>query len=213
MAEAEKDVLTDLENGGEDLEKAANEAWKEIIEIGGETIYVFLQRKKIYPFGMLLGIVTTAFQLFTFFIFFNEAVKCGVRDDADCSLSGGGFLITNNNSTGETKIDINGTGSVTALGISLGIIITLNFLVPDFIRGAAFLREGYPVIALVHFSISLAAIGCTLMYTVTTAASDVEILTSVVVLLFITDLDEKMFTIHKAGTAFIYGEVKSLRVE
>eukprot|EP00510_Aplanochytrium_minuta_P010172 CAMPEP_0184069346 /NCGR_PEP_ID=MMETSP0957-20130417/41397_1 /TAXON_ID=627963 /ORGANISM="Aplanochytrium sp, Strain PBS07" /LENGTH=202 /DNA_ID=CAMNT_0026368741 /DNA_START=56 /DNA_END=664 /DNA_ORIENTATION=+ len=186
----------------EELRQA--EAWRDIIEIGGETVYVFLQKERVYPFGIFLGLLTTAFQLFTFFIFFREAVKCGVQDSDDCALGAGGFLTANQNGT-DITFDVG--GGVTLVGVTLGIIITLNFLIPDMIRGFAFLRAGYIGIALVHLLISISAISCTVLYTVTTAATDVEILTNVVVLMFITDLDEKMFTIHKAGEAFIFGKV------
>lgn len=203
MSEEDKEVavVAPTEKGGgsrrDSVQRRAKKesVWAEVIDIGGETVYAFLQLGSgFHPFAFLLGVATAGFQLFAFWVFFLEAYRCGFLKSDDCSLPAGGILdwsavdLTNESNATETFKELNEiqlTSSVTLLGISMGIIITLTFLLPDFIKGVVFLRKGYFLIGLVHILISLAAITCSVMYTTSTAFSDVSILTNVVVLLFV----------------------------
>ncbi len=56
--------------------------------------------------------------------------------------------------------------------------------------------------AFVHVFISLFALITVSMYTIETAVNDVSIVINVVVLIFVTEFDEKMFEIYKAARAF-----------
>ncbi len=176
-------------------------AWKEFVEIGGETVYGFLQQKAPLP-SRILALITVAVQIFVYWFFLYEAINCGFGNTDDCTLatSGGVLSIQTNETTGKSVIEL--ASNVTPVGISLGLIISLIFLLPDFVKGATFFRRGYSIIGLVHVGISLLGIASSGMYTITTATSDVQIITNVVVILFISDLDEHMYRLHDAAAAF-----------
>ncbi len=109
--------------------------WSELLDIGGESVYSFLQTKRVYPFGVFVGIITTIFQIYSFSVFFNEAIVC-FAEDPSCSLPDGGLL----NSTAE---EVQLSEGVTWGGIVMGFCIALTFLMPDFIRVSVFLGENW----------------------------------------------------------------------
>jgi len=161
-------------------------------------VYVFLQSRHIFPEGVVVAVATVGFQLFCFWVFFKEAYNCGLAESEECTLGTTGLLVTHN---GTTTLDAD--SSVTSVGIGMGITIVIAFLLPDFLKGLIFLRRQYYLIGLVHIAVSLSAIVTAGIYTASTSVSDVSILTNVVVLLFITDFDEKMFEIHTAARKFL----------
>lgn len=172
--------------------------WEECIAIGGETVYCFLHNFGRNKLGTFVAVATVVFQLAAFGVFFVEAYKCGVENSPDCRLTGGFLNDLNLTASQQSDQQVNLPDSVTPLGLVLGILISLTFLSPDFMKGVVFAIKGYHAISAVHFVISITAMMCVSIYTISTATSDIDILTNVVVLLFISDFDEKMFDIYRA---------------
>jgi len=165
------------------------ENWLECLEIGGESVYIYLQNKHVMVDGVFLALATLLLQLFSFWIFFLEAYRCGITGSESCTSSG--FIERDEMGDITIRDDI-----ASPFGISAGLIIAICFLGVDFVKGIVFLMKGYYVIALVHCMISVVAIVTTILYAATTAVSDVSVLTAVVVLVFITELDERAFELH-----------------
>jgi hypothetical protein len=65
----------------------------------------------------------------------------------------------------------------------MGILIAFTFLLPDVMRGFAFLRKGYFLIGLVHAFVGLFGMLTTSLYAAVTASNDIAVLTNVSVLL------------------------------
>lgn len=172
--------------------KTGKESFKEVLDIGGETVYIYLQREYVYWDGIVAAILAVTVQLVCFWVFFIEAYRCGIIDSDDCTLEGG--LLASSTSGNSTSFTISSEAS--PIGIGCGLAIAIVFLAPDFMKGIVFLKRGYPIVGLVHIVISIAGIISSILYTATTSISDVSILTNMVVLIFVTDLDERTFDLH-----------------
>lgn len=183
-----------------DTPKSGRECWQEVLDIGGETVYSYLQTQYILWDGIAVALLVLALQAFCFSIFLQEAIKCGIWNADDCTLSGG---ILSHDDNGQLELN---DDAATPAGIVVGLVIALIFLLPDFMKGMVFLRKGYIIIGLVHAMISIYAIVTSCMYCATTSASDVSLLTNIVVLVFLTDLDERMFEVHGYARNAFHGK-------
>ncbi|GBG30705.1 Hypothetical Protein FCC1311_069252 [Hondaea fermentalgiana] len=180
--------------------KTGAECWKEVLGIGGETVYCYLQTAYVIPDGIAVSLVTIAIQLFAFQVFIYESIVCSIVSSDDCSLTGG-ILDKDENGTFHVKVE-----SASPQGIICGLVIALIFLLPDFTKGIVFFKKGYIMIGIVHTLVSLVAILASILYCATTAISDVSVLTNIVVLVFLTDLDERMFEVHGYARNFFRGK-------
>mmetsp|Transcript_18145 Transcript_18145/g.29439 ORF Transcript_18145/g.29439 Transcript_18145/m.29439 type:complete len:241 (+) Transcript_18145:7-729(+) len=190
---------------GKSKEQVANgrKTWRRIKRIGGSSIYMYMQFSHVSIIGWALASATFSFQMFCFWIFFIESYKCGVITSDDCNLQGG-VLIPSKDGLGAPTFAEN--PEVSMLGVATGCAVAILFILPEFMKGLVFMYHKFLFMSLAHVLVSVAALTTSLLFCLTTAVSDVSILTNVVVLLFITDIDERMYQInHYARTVMFRG--------
>ncbi|CAK9003671.1 Obtusifoliol 14-alpha demethylase (CYPLI) (Cytochrome P450 51) (Cytochrome P450-LIA1) [Durusdinium trenchii] len=201
------DEMTDIEpanprdSGDEEVvvkgeTKETLEMWNECLEIGGKTVYCYMNSFHTTWDALTLGIATFVFQIYCFTLFGVEFIKCQFGDPEDCTLPLGGLIEINLNSTDTQAVQLGENTDATIPGILVGLVLLFVFTLPDAITGLVFLRNGYIIIGVVHLVISLVAMLSSATYVVAVSTSDVTLLTNVVVLVFLLELDEKVYHVH-----------------
>lgn len=105
--------------------KKEQKQFQEIVDIAGETVYVFLQFERIFIEGWIIAIATVLFQCFFVYFFLAESFQCGLDGGSNC------FVNTLTGSSGDPAV----TNKTTQVGLVTGCIVAVLFLTPDFMKG------------------------------------------------------------------------------